>query len=49
MLLTNVAQFALISSGKVNWDKSEALSVVGVLEKKLSLPGRIWKTGGLKY
>ena len=46
VLVRDVVQFGLISSAKVNWDKSEALSVVGV-EKKLSLPvGLIWKTGG---
>ena len=49
MLVKDVVQFGSISSAKVNWDKSEALSVGG-LEKKLSLPGGlIWKTRGLKY
>ncbi len=36
---------------KVNWSKSEALSIGGVMEKKFQLSaGLNWKTdGGLKY
>lgn len=34
-----IRHFASISSATVNWDKSEVLSVGGVLERKLSLPG----------
>lgn len=50
VLVNDVDQFGLILSAKVNWDKSEALSVEGVLENKLVLPrGLIWKMEGLKY
>ncbi len=51
-MLTNiVAQYGTISSAKVNWSKSEALSIGGVMEKKCQLSaGLNWKTdGGLKY
>ena len=45
VLVRDVVQFSSISSAKVNWDKSEAVSVGGV-ENKLSVSGGlIWKTG----
>ena len=44
VLVRDVVQFGSLSSAKVNWDKSEAVSVGGV-EKKLSVSGGlIWKT-----
>ena len=46
MLVKDVIRWGSISSAKVNWDKSEAVSVGGV-ERKLSVPGGlIRKTGG---
>ena len=48
-LVDSVENFGLISSSKVNWEKSEAL-MVGDGLKQLSLPGRLtWKKGGIKY
>ncbi len=51
-MLTNiVAQYGKISSAKVNWSKSEALSIGGVMETRFQLSaGLNWTTdGGLKY
>lgn len=46
----NVGKFAVISSAKVNWGKSDVLMVGEGLSSKLILPGGlIWKKGGLKY
>ncbi|KAJ3582865.1 hypothetical protein NHX12_000161 [Muraenolepis orangiensis] len=49
VLVENVGRFALISSAKVNWGKSAALTV-GKLSSRLILPGGLhWKKGGFKY
>ncbi len=44
-------KYGKISSAKVNWSKSEALSIGGVMEKRFQLSaGLNWTTdGGLKY
>lgn len=48
--MNTVSLFGYISSAKINWEKSEAVTVRGQLEDQLSLPGGlVWKKGELKY
>uniref|UniRef100_A0A3B4TQD0 Reverse transcriptase domain-containing protein n=1 Tax=Seriola dumerili TaxID=41447 RepID=A0A3B4TQD0_SERDU len=48
VLEKTVLQFRLISSARINWQKSEALSI-GSADELILPGGLIWKRGGLKY
>lgn len=50
VLVNTVSLFGCISSAKINWEKSEAITGIGQLGDQLSLPGGlIWRKGELKY
>lgn len=50
VLMEVLEDFKVLSSAKLNWNKSQALLIVNWSKGKLSLPdGLNWETGGFKY
>ena len=49
-LVENINVFGVLTSAKINWGKSEAVTISDELSRKLVLPaGLIWNKGGFKY